>query len=56
MNIRSNRVKQKLVAGRVATILSGTDDPDLIDQLDTLGADGMWATSSAIRGWACASS
>ena len=42
MNIRPNRVKQKLAAGQVATILSGTNDPDLIDQLGTLGADGIW--------------
>jgi 4-hydroxy-2-oxoheptanedioate aldolase len=42
MNIRPNRVKQKLAAGQVATILSGTNDPDLIDQLGPLGADGIW--------------
>ena len=42
MNIRPNRVKQKLAAGRVATILSGTNDPDLIDQLGTLDVDGIW--------------
>ena len=42
MNIRPNRVKQRLAAGQVATILSGTNDPDLIDQLGTLGADGIW--------------
>ncbi len=42
MNIRPNRVKQKLAAGQVATILSGTNDPDLIDQLGTLGVDGIW--------------
>jgi 4-hydroxy-2-oxoheptanedioate aldolase len=35
-------VKQKLAAGQVATILSGTNDPDLIDQLGPLGADGIW--------------
>ncbi len=29
MNIRPNRVKQKLAAGQVATILAGTNDPDL---------------------------
>ena len=32
MNIRPNRVKQRLAAGQVATILAGTNDPDLIDQ------------------------
>ena len=42
MNIRPNRVKQTLAAGRVATILSGTNDPDLIDQLGTLDVDGIW--------------
>ena len=42
MNIRPNRVKQKLAAGEVATILSGTNDPDLIDQLGPVGADGVW--------------
>ena len=42
MNIRPNRVKQKLAAGQVATILSGTNDPDLIDQLGTLDVDGIW--------------
>jgi 4-hydroxy-2-oxoheptanedioate aldolase len=35
-------VKQTLAAGRVATILGGTNDPDLIDQLGPLGADGIW--------------
>jgi 4-hydroxy-2-oxoheptanedioate aldolase len=42
MNIRPNRVKQKLAAGEIATILSGTNDPDLIDQLGTLDIDGIW--------------
>ncbi|HYB44308.1 MAG TPA: aldolase/citrate lyase family protein [Candidatus Methylomirabilis sp.] len=42
MSIRQNRVKQRLAAGQVATILSGTNDPDLIDQLGPLGADGIW--------------
>jgi 4-hydroxy-2-oxoheptanedioate aldolase len=42
MNIRPNRVKEKLAAGQVATILGGTNDPDLIDQLGPLGADGIW--------------
>ena len=42
MNIRPNRVKEQLGAGRVATILSGTNDPDLIDQLGTLDVDGIW--------------
>src|SRR5215470_18051541 len=42
MEIRQNRVKQRLAAGQVATILAGTNDPDLIDQLGPLGADGIW--------------
>jgi 4-hydroxy-2-oxoheptanedioate aldolase len=42
VNIRPNRLKQKLAAGQVATILSGTNDPDLIDQLGTLDVDGIW--------------
>src|SRR5256885_12660321 len=42
MDIRPNRVKQALAAGKVATILSGTNDPDLIDQLGTLDVDGIW--------------
>jgi 4-hydroxy-2-oxoheptanedioate aldolase len=35
-------VKDKLAAGQVATILSGTNEPDLIDQLGTLDIDGIW--------------
>ncbi len=42
MNIRQNRVKQKLAAREVAVILSGTNDPDLIDQLGPLRPDGIW--------------
>ena len=42
MNIRPNRVKQKLAAGKIATILAGTNDPDLIDQLGLLDVDGIW--------------
>jgi 4-hydroxy-2-oxoheptanedioate aldolase len=42
MRIRPNRVKARLAAGQVATILSGTNDPDLIDQLGTLDVDGIW--------------
>jgi 4-hydroxy-2-oxoheptanedioate aldolase len=42
VTIRPNRVKQKLAAGEVATVLSGTADPDLIDQLGPLGVDGIW--------------
>jgi 4-hydroxy-2-oxoheptanedioate aldolase len=42
MNIRPNRVKQRLAAGEVAVILSGTNDPDLIDQIGPLGPAGIW--------------
>ena len=42
MNIRPNRVKRKLAAGKIATILAGTNDPDLIDQLGPLDVDGIW--------------
>src|SRR5215467_4953559 len=42
MSIRPNRVKQRLAAGHVATILAGSNDPDLIDQLGPLGVDGIW--------------
>src|SRR5947207_8510371 len=42
MNIRPNRVKQKLAAGGVATILSGTNEPDLIYQRSTIYVDGIW--------------
>ena len=42
MSIRANKVKQRLASGQVATILSGTNDSDLIDQLGPLGADGIW--------------
>jgi 4-hydroxy-2-oxoheptanedioate aldolase len=42
VKIRPNRMKQTLAAGKVATILAGTNEPDLIDQLGPLGADGIW--------------
>src|SRR5256886_1140773 len=42
MNIRPNRIRQTLAAGRVATIIGGTNDADLIDQLGTLDVDGVW--------------
>ncbi len=42
MSIRRNRVKDKLAAGEVAIVLSGTNDPDLIDQLGPLAPDGIW--------------
>jgi 2-keto-3-deoxy-L-rhamnonate aldolase RhmA len=37
-----NRCWSAIAAGQVATILSGTNDPDLIDQLGTLDVDGIW--------------
>jgi 4-hydroxy-2-oxoheptanedioate aldolase len=42
VKIRRNLVKDKLAAGQVATIVSGTNDPDLIDQLASLDVDGIW--------------
>jgi len=42
VKIRPNRVKQQLAAGKIATIVAGTNEPDLIDQLGTLGVDGIW--------------
>src|SRR5437899_7358157 len=42
VKIRPNRLRQTLAAGRVATIIGGTNDPDLIDQLATLDVDGIW--------------
>src|SRR5438034_4600243 len=35
-------LRQTLAAGRVATIIGGTNDPDLFDQLGTLDVDGIW--------------
>ena len=42
MNIRQNRVKHKLAEGKVAFVLGGVADPDMIDQLGPYGADGFW--------------
>lgn len=42
MKIRPNRIKQKLAAGEVATILAGAANADMIDQLGPLGVDGFW--------------
>jgi len=48
VKIRPNRLRQTLAAGRVATIIGGTNDPDLIDQLGTLDVDGIcWRASTA---------
>jgi len=42
VDIRPNRIKQKLAAGEIATILSGAVNADMIDQLGPIGADGFW--------------
>ena len=42
MNIRPNRIKQKLAAGEIAYILSGAANADMIDQLGPIGVDGFW--------------
>ena len=42
MNIRPNRVEDKMAAGQVATILCGANNPNLIDQLGTLDIDDIW--------------
>ena len=42
MNIRPNRVKQKLAAGETVFVASGLDDPDTIDQFGPVGFDGVW--------------
>ena len=42
MNIRPNRIKQKLAAGEAVTILAGAANADQIDQLGPIGADGFW--------------
>jgi 4-hydroxy-2-oxoheptanedioate aldolase len=46
MNIRPNRVKQKLAAGEIATILSGLHNAEMIDNLgpmmNALDIDGVW--------------
>lgn len=42
MNIRPNRIKQKLAAGETAFILSGATDADQIDSFGPIGVDGFW--------------
>jgi 4-hydroxy-2-oxoheptanedioate aldolase len=42
VDIRPNRIKQKLARGEVATILAGAANADMIDQLGPTGADGIW--------------
>src|SRR5207253_9286633 len=40
--IREYRLQQTLDTGQAATTLAGNYEPDLIDQLGPLGADGIW--------------
>ena len=40
--MRPNRVKHKLANGEAAFVLGGVADPDMIDQLGPVGADGFW--------------
>ena len=42
MNMRPNRVKQKLAAGGTAYLVSGLEGPDDIDQFGPVGFDGAW--------------
>ncbi len=42
MNIRPNRIKQKLANGETAFILSGATDADQIDHFGPIGVDGFW--------------
>ena len=42
MNVRPNKVKQKLAAGETVYVVGGLDSPDLIDQCGPLGFDGVW--------------
>ncbi len=42
MEIRPNRVKQKLQAGERALVVAGMDDADAIDSFGPNGWDGVW--------------
>ena len=42
MNIRPNRIKQKVADGGIAYIISGITDPDGIDAFGPAGFDGVW--------------
>ncbi len=42
MKMRPNRIKHKLSEGKAAFVLGGVHDPDMIDQLGPMGADGFW--------------
>ena len=42
MEIRPNRVKQKLATGEIAYVVSGFTHPDDIDAFGPVGFDGIW--------------
>ena len=42
MNLRKNRVKQKLAAGDIAYVVGGMTHPDDIDAFGPNGFDGIW--------------
>jgi len=42
MNIRPNRVKEKLAAGKTVYVVCGLNDSDSIDQFGPVGFDGVW--------------
>ena len=42
MNLRPNRLKQKLAAGETVYIAAGLDNADLIDQFGPVGYDAAW--------------
>ncbi len=42
VNMRPNRVKNKLAAGECVTVMMEMNDPDLIDQLGDAPFDGVW--------------
>lgn len=42
MNIRPNKVKQKLAAGETVCVVGGLDNSDMIDQFGPVGFDGVW--------------
>ena len=42
MEMRPNRVKQKLAAGETVCVISGLTDPEDIDRFGPAGFDGVW--------------
>lgn len=42
MNIRPNRVREKLAAGETVHVVGGLDNADMIDQFGAVGFDGVW--------------